>query len=1702
MPAPQSSPRPLPTSEDLSRLGDLFENGRFLDAYLEHQAMAPIEEWQGRDALILGGRLAFQWGSDRIGHRLHRRLFQENSNDPLAIFYESSVRWNRHGDWAALKFVRQHVGDCDQTPASLDHAFLVARHARLLGSFRDFTAAQAAMELALAAYPEDAWLRVEESCLLESRDDYEQALQINDLSLELRPWYRPAVHQRAHLLQLLNREEEAIDLLHRALDHLESGNTARLLVGIHEDRAELDRIPPLLDLAEKYLPWAEAADLRWLHARRSTLAHLAGDRPAAIRWARENGTYYFKRVATALEGAASDARRVVLPVSFVRQHHMTCAPATLAALTAFWQRPVPHLEIPDAICYDGSLDHAERDWAEKQGWLVKEFRPTWEITRALLDRGCPFSMVTVAPESAHMQAVIGYDSAANIIIVRDPFQRRLSEWLAPEYSESNAAHGPRAMLIVPMDRAAVLADLELPDEALYDATYHFRRHLYFHRRDQAAIALKDLEALAPKHLLTRWSQYDLAYYDTRLHDALTAVRAIREDHPKDNSWRLAELNLVRRLDDPVTHRTLLHELGSPRDALVAFRRDYAEDLARDSRRGWRAERILLSVLRRNATSPKNLRAYANLLWARGDRSEAHHLYRLAACCAEKTEFHWDSYFIASRHLGATEEAIALLRNRVARLGHLSTQPARTLYDALAAVRRTEEALAELAAAQARSPTDGELLLFHAYAVARVGRITEAQALLAAAKPHSHSARWLKTAANISELRRDYPEAIQHWRGVATVNPIDVDAHNAIVRLLEITEGRAAAIDHLYSIGQSQPQFVSLRQDLVRLLKQADRIPDALALTATILESDPLNDWTLRERALLLMNSGRIDEATLLADEALQIAPNAVASHAVKANVLRNLGRVSEAHECYRRAITLSIDADWLFDSFVDTCPDQDARRAAIDFLHGELMRQNSLNGAAMDFRLTARGIVSIEELTAMLRTYHERRPDCWDAWCALGTHLREAGANEDALQLGLQAASRFPLLPRMWTDLAEVQAALGNREEQIKHLQKALELSPGWSRAARQLSTAYEQLHQLEAAAEVLERAVRMEPNESTNHGFLADILWRLGRKQDAITAIETALELSPNYNWAWSRLQDWSTSLGNPDRPKELARTFTQTRSGQATAWLQYVKRAMDDPDIESLLDALDRAAALNPRDEDAWDLRAQLLVKHRRYEEALAACSPPVFGDNPPHTLKGRAAWVNYRQGQRPEATEALRKILETQPDYLWGWNVLTIWAWETRDWKTIEESAKRWAWLDPENATAQGYVAAAHKQAGRTEAWLDALSKAIAIDPQYDYALNELFAHHLKQKQSDKAEALLVHYDTHYPAADATLARLRLAQHCRERPAVRRHLRALAIAPAASKERFDQGVELILEAGHPDLVELALAEVLDNENALPSVAKHWIQSRLRQQKRWSTLWTVSRGRHRPERAEQLLEAAMNVMGKERSTYPVRILRWFNRKRLRASNATWSATLYALSNCSLHHSVADWAHDFQTRSPKPEPWTLFNLVLSLQELGRHQKAVEALELALAQPPDHTYEKLLVWRAHEHLLRGETAAARELLNKINSADWSKFLRSVELLCHVLRDVQSLAEEARTAACRDALKKLRDHTIEAPTMVNDRCLRCAYRRTLYRLGHDSGDWWLRWRSKLPLQLANPDPEKAKKLAFAIGFSAICYWIFFHSRVLH
>ena len=698
---------------ELARVLSLYESGQYIQAYDLARSNGPIEAWTGTAARIVAGRLAMNLGAHRVAVALHFRAWRDDPTNTEATYYHARAIFSRQGPLRAWAYFRK-VGELPEASDEI-RADWYATHAVVLGHLRDFDAADAWMARAETARPEWPWVQIERAHLLEHEDRYEDSLAASRLALHFQPWYRPAVQAVARTLQLLRRDREAVDLLVEASARIESGAIAAQLAGIQEEMGHYEDSRRNFERFAELSPMIDKETRKWLAARRSDTAYHCGDLAKAAEFARESLDPFFLKLADRLDAPGEDTRRVTLDVPFVRQHHQTCAPATLAAISRFWSMPADHLEVAEAICYDGTPDHRERSWAETNGWVTREFTVTREAAVALIDRGIPFTLTTIETMSGHLQAVTGYDARRGTILIRDPTLPNSGEAFADGLLERYRSTGPRGMALVPKAREDLFAGLELPDASLFDDLYQMQISLRDHDRTRAIMVFETMKTKDPAHRLTLNGQRLLAIYDADPAAILATIERLLDLFPDDANLLLGKLACLRDFAQRDERLALLKTICENPKSDPIFQRQYAQDLMADAREHATAERLFRRVLRLRPLDDMAVYAVANIAWDRGDHDDSFALYRVAACLDDKDEGLARAYFIAARLLRRTEETLRFLEARARRFAKQSSRPARTLYWALSLFERMPEAFEVLDQAHKVRPDDGDLLLFTAEA---------------------------------------------------------------------------------------------------------------------------------------------------------------------------------------------------------------------------------------------------------------------------------------------------------------------------------------------------------------------------------------------------------------------------------------------------------------------------------------------------------------------------------------------------------------------------------------------------------------------------------------------------------------------------------------------------------------------------------------------------------------------------------------------------------------------------------------------------------------------------------------------------------------------------------------------------------------------------------------------------------------------------
>ncbi len=446
------------------------------------------------------------------------------------------------------------------------------------------------------------------------RERWDEAIDLTRQALANRPWYRPAIQHLAHGLHTVNRDDEALELLNEAAKRIESLPLLNQLSSLQMDLEHYEDAVVTLDRAEQFSPVLDQSNKRWLAAQQCRAQCALGNRGQAQAAARLLQDDYHVALVGRLQGLESPLRRVQLNVPFIQQFQMTCVPATLAMLRHFWKMEADHVELVEALCYDGTPSHRARRWAESNGMFAREFTLDWNIAVALLDRQIPFAVFTTEATSAHVQVIAGYDELRRTFIIRNPSFPQIQEAMADQFVKRYAATGPACMVLMPLDSEHLLEGLEFADSELYDRLRNVQVALEHHRRDEAITQMAQMRSDSPRHWLTLTASRVLHSYDTNWPALLDCYDQLLAQFPEDGNLLFARLGCLREIGLREERLEFLQKVCACKDADPIFRQQLAQELMSDARQNSYVKQKLNKVLRAQPLNVFAQTTLANWYW--------------------------------------------------------------------------------------------------------------------------------------------------------------------------------------------------------------------------------------------------------------------------------------------------------------------------------------------------------------------------------------------------------------------------------------------------------------------------------------------------------------------------------------------------------------------------------------------------------------------------------------------------------------------------------------------------------------------------------------------------------------------------------------------------------------------------------------------------------------------------------------------------------------------------------------------------------------------------------------------------------------------------------------------------------------------------------------------------------------------------------
>ena len=637
----------------------------------------------------------------------------------------------------------------------------------------------------------------------------------------------------------------------------------------------------------------------------------------------------------------------------------------------------------------------------------------------------------------------------------------------------------------------------------------------------------------------------------------------------------------------------------------------------------------------------------------------------------------------------------------------------------------------------------------------------------------------------------------------------------------------------------------------------------------------------------------------------------------------------------------------------------------------------------------------------------------------------------------------------------------GNANERISALQRALQHEPASGLAACELADQYSLQGELDEARQRLLDAAAHAPHDGRVQRELARVLLELGDEDEARERLTRALRATPGDDAVIELLKNWAARFSDPEWALELT---SELRPDAAVQFAQQLAdRDSDAVDLrikladlhersgqtDCALEVISATIKEHPTNPQLHDHLAQLLARSGRFDQALAACRPQIFGQSQPALLRFREADIRGHLGWRDQAVAEMTRLVRQEPDLVEAWRRLAEWTSEQPEEAIYLRAAEAWTRLSPDESVGWNHLGYASEVRQDYDGARASYVRAMQLAAGNVFAGLSLFNLLLVHAHPAEAEEVLEEFSPYLRYVDIVACQTRLAVARRDGRSARTQLGELCRLHTADGHLLSEVANAFLAVDwRQDMFDVVEDQVA-RQRATPTAGQLLIYILLNEGRWRECRKTLKQWTHCAEiwpAAARVYVERCRVQGNK---IQLRRLLSAARDRLRGDVSCWAEIGAAYSDWGSHRAVVAWLGDWESRQDVQSAM-LFPLSVALTCLGRDREAARVSLAALNLPPDEFSVFHSVKAAFEAAISGNVKLSLELMNRVDLG----YLGSTPLygdiakLTLVLLDA---SQEAAQGSGKAALRDLRELTRQRPAILVVRLLQRYYFRAACRL---------------------------------------------------
>lgn len=351
-----------------------------------------------------------------------------------------------------------------------------------------------------------------------------------------------------------------------------------------------------------------------------------------------------------------------------------------------------------------------------------------------------------------------------------------------------------------------------------------------------------------------------------------------------------------------------------------------------------------------------------------------------------------------------------------------------------------------------------------------------------------------------------------------------------------------------------------------------------------------------------------------------------------------------------------------------------------------------------------------------------KNPQSIVALTNLALYLADQGRTDEALPMAREGVRLGPNESAAQNNLALVLLRKGDREgfqpgqmeEAIEHLEKCLEIEPGYLSAHSNLAFTLLARNRPDEALKHFERILEIAPHNARAWYGVGICREAQGKRDEAIAAYRSAIDVDPGLAQPRCKLARLLLEQGHTDEAVEQLRAALNVDSMNADAHLLLGNAFVSRGDMAGAAQEYSTVVTLRPRDVTAHVNLGIMLVNLRQTDRAIRCFTEALRLQPDNVNARYGMAAVHTQSGQTNEAMQQLREVLRFNPQHAEAHHDLAALLLGKKETQQAIDELTEAVRLRPNYVEAWQKLGQTEIEAGRKAAAIEHLHEALRLNP----------------------------------------------------------------------------------------------------------------------------------------------------------------------------------------------------------------------------------------------------------------------------------------------------------------------------------------------------------------------------------------------------